>query len=77
MLHRSNYIVHLSECINIEDIKKLDIHITTWNLGNNDKFNMLLINDRDITHDTNLMRKNIFYVLKKQYMSLNVKAGAE
>ena len=60
MLHRANQIVHLSECINkpvglqlrcFKDIKKLDIHITTWNLEKGVDFNMLWINDSEITLD--------------------------
>ena len=52
MLHRANQIVHLGECINIKDIKELLIHCTKSNLGNGVHFNMLWIDDREITLDT-------------------------
>ena len=67
MLHRANQIVHLSECINIEDIKDLDIHITTWKLENGVHFNMLWIQDREITLDTNQMRERLFKELYYQH----------
>ncbi len=68
MLHRANQIVHLSECINIEDIKELLIHSTKWNLGNGVDFNMLWIDDREITLDTNQMRRKIFKELYYQHL---------
>ena len=67
MLHRANQIVHLSECINIEDIKELDIHITTWKLENGVDFNMLWINDREITLDMNRIRGKLFNELEAQH----------
>jgi len=67
MLHRANQIVHLGECINIKDIKELLIHCTKWNLGNGVDFNMLWIQDREITLDTNQMRERLFKELYYQH----------
>ena len=70
MLHRANQIVHLSECINIKDIKELLIHCTKWNLGNGVHFNMLWIQDREITLDTNQMRERLFKELYYQHQQM-------
>ena len=70
MLHRANQIVHLGECINIKDIKELLIHCTKWNLGNGVDFNMLWIQDREITLDTNQMRERLFKELYYQHQQM-------
>ena len=86
MLHRANQIVHLSECINkpvglqlrcIKDIKELLIHCTKWNLGNGVDFNMLWINDREITLDTNQMRRKLFKELYYQHLQMTAIACHE